>query len=208
MKSTTTFLKVAAAFALAALILAIANPRALHAVVSTLVTVANTSANPVPISGTVSLDPGAIEHSARQGIQLTAQCSFASNHCDGSFSGSQGSFRVPDGHRLVVQTISFRVLLPATQQVISLGVSSSSSNTSGAGVFSTYYLHLQSDGPVVQSQLYSVTQPLTKYADGGTFISFDAERNSFGGANDITSLNGGLSGYLVDCSVEPCDAQP
>ena len=201
-------LKITAAFALAALIFAVANPKTVHAVVSTLVTVANTSANPVPISGTVSLDPGALEHSARRGIQLTAQCSFLSNHCNGSFSGSQGSFRVPDGHRLVIQTVSVRVLLPSTQQVISLGLSSFSGNVGGPGVFSTYYLHLQSDGPVVQSQLYSVVQPLTAYADAGTFVSLDAERNSFGGASDITSLNASLSGYLVDCSVEPCDAQP
>jgi hypothetical protein len=204
----TRVLKIAAAFALAALIFAIANPKTVHAVVSTLVTVANTPANPVPVSGTVSLDPGVLDHSARRGIQLFSQCTFNSNHCDGSFSGSQGSFRVPDGHRLVIQTVSFRVLLPATQQVISLGLSSFSGNVAGPGVFNTYYLHLQSDGPVVQSQLYSVAQPLTAYADAGTFISFDAERNSFGSANDITSLNGSLSGYLIDCNVEPCDAQP
>src|SRR5690348_8962033 len=142
MNSAKRFLAIAAAFALAALIFTIANPRTLHALVSTLVTVANTSANPVPISGTVSLDLGALEHSARQGIQLTAQCSFFSNHCNGSFSGSQGSFRVPDGHRLVIQTVSFRVLLPATQQVISLGLSSFSGNVAGPGVFGTYYLHL------------------------------------------------------------------
>jgi len=209
LKSITTFLKIAAAFALAALILAIAHPKTVHAVVSTLVTVANTPANPVPVSGTVSLDPDVLDHSARRGIQLTAHCSFFSNHANCSFAGSQGSFRIPDGHRLVIETVSVRVLLPSAQQVISLTLQSLSGNAStGPAVFGNYYLHLQSDGPVVQSQLYSVAQPLTAYADAGTFVSLDAERNSFGGVNDISSVDAGLSGYLIDCSVEPCDAQP
>ena len=72
MKSAKRLLMVAGAVALAGMLSMVLAPKAVHAVVSTLVTVSNTSANPVPVT---------------QGLDL-AEEPFATSVCTDSSSGS------------------------------------------------------------------------------------------------------------------------
>jgi hypothetical protein len=80
---------------------AVMEPKAVHAVVATLVQVANTSASPVP----VDIGP-------RQAIQLYTQVN-SSNFGRADFAVvGVGDFVVPAGQRLVIQQISGYISAP------------------------------------------------------------------------------------------------
>src|SRR5664279_2386824 len=78
----------------AALLLALVAPRAVHAIVSTLVTVANTSSNPVP---TLSVD-----NPAKRPFFASSTCKiYSSDECQ-----AQDFLAIPPGMTAVVQDVS------------------------------------------------------------------------------------------------------
>ena len=102
MKSAKKFLMIAGGFALAMVLFAIAAPKAAHALVSTLVQITNTSANPVPT----------IESGPRF---QAAICTFAGpvSTATGLCAAGRNSFTVPNVtssgaavKRLVVENVS------------------------------------------------------------------------------------------------------
>ena len=80
--------------AVVALVIGLVAPKTVHAVVSALVTVANTSANPVPVQS--------VDNHAMHAFQEAAACTSAANvSCQ-----AQGLFPVPLGMTAVVQDVS------------------------------------------------------------------------------------------------------
>jgi hypothetical protein len=94
-----------------AFLLMLAAPKTAHAIVSTLVTVANTAANPVP---TVATD-----NPARQAVELQAIVTVV----DGEFYdsayfesfGTTSPYTVPAGQRLVVESVTGSIGVPSGQ---------------------------------------------------------------------------------------------
>src|ERR1700722_14169879 len=96
--------------AIAAFLLMLAAPKTAHAIVSTLVTIANTAANPVP---TVATD-----NPARQSVLLEASISLFDGQPNGQASlhtSTSYSYTVPDGYRLVIDSYSGQIGLPNAQ---------------------------------------------------------------------------------------------
>jgi hypothetical protein len=154
-----------------AMLLQLAAPRAVHAVVSALVTVANTSANPVPTQ--------AADNPARQAIVLNTFVDLPSGILDGEskFDGPPGgSYTVPAGQRLVIETISGAINEPAGQRPALLTVSTKVSQFI-ASVFpaSGQLSLLSSDGLI---DFYTYATPLKMYADPGTNVFLNCSRGN------------------------------
>lgn len=95
------------AIVVVALMLALASPKTVHAIVSTLVTVANTSANPVPTTA-----PTGVGVPVRN--LVTLQCGFITDGepaCGSGYSrigpdGSISSFTIPSGQTFVLTDVN------------------------------------------------------------------------------------------------------
>jgi len=184
MKSPTTFLKVAAAFALAAFIFAIANPRTVHAIVSTLVTVTNTASSPVPVQPVP----------ARQVV--AADCfpqmsdgSFATN-CNLNDAFSSNPYIVPAGKRLVVDTTSVFCTVPSGQKLINPVLFS---NVGGSPNYTGFRIAL--DGPNGSADAYTLAQNGIAYADPGTSLNFQIIRSA---DNGFANCGVWMQGHLED----------
>jgi hypothetical protein len=91
------------ALAVVALGVELAAPRRVHAVVSALVTVANTTSNPVP---TIDATQSVSQNVALLGVGYAGYpISFSTVNPDGSKSSS--AFKVPDGQTLVITDVDF-----------------------------------------------------------------------------------------------------
>jgi hypothetical protein len=155
--------------AAAAALLTILSPKA-HALVATLVEVANTRSTPVPNQD--------VDSPARHPYQQTC---FANAAVDGDLSCTMPA--VPPNTEVVVQTVSMVVnetAVPQFSRII----------TVGGGVNGNTYIPL-----VAQSAgYYMAAQPLTLYMDPGFGATCDAATNS---ASTNASLLCTITGYTV-----------
>jgi hypothetical protein len=145
-------------------------PKTVHAVASALVTVANTSANPVP---TIAPD-----NPARTAMVLRAFCLMPADftECTAPFDSSSGSFVVPVGQRLVVDCVSGAISFNPGQTA-SVAVTATT-RTAGGGSQTLPMIF-----PVVGSSFsnsfgvgFSVSSPMTAYFDPGTSLGVAVQR--------------------------------
>jgi hypothetical protein len=142
--------------ALAAFLLALAAPKAAHAIVSTLVTVSNTAANPVPTRAT--------DNPARQAVLLAVAVEMS----DGQGSGIEplftdsGQFTVPAGQCLVVDSVSGHLTLPAGQTPNQLAVFGFSSSRAQIYPVATF------QGSSPGFSYFSFATPVTTYMEAGS----------------------------------------
>ena len=184
MNSTKRLLTIAAAFTLAALIFAIANPKTVHAVVSTLVTVVNTASSPVPVQPVP----------ARQVV--AADC--FPQMADGSFgttcflneSFSSNPYTVPAGKRLVVDTTSVFCTVPSGQKIINPVLFS---NVGGNPNYTGFRQALEGANGGADS--YTLAQNGIAYADPGSSLNFQILRNANSGS---ASCGVWMQGHLED----------
>lgn len=159
------------AAALVAMGLELVVPRAANAVVSALVTVANTTANPVPVQ--------AADNRARLAIVLNSFVDLPSGvpDADSPFDGPPGgAFTVPAGQRLVIETVSGFITAPAGQKPVALCVSTKVNNFIASVYPASGQLSpVSSDGTV---DFYTYVKPLTTYADPGTTVLLDCSRTN------------------------------
>lgn len=147
----------------AAVLLALAAPKAVHAIVSTLVTVANTAANPVITQSgdnhartSVALNCAAVGNLGGQ----EANCSF------GTGKSAAGTFQVPEGQRFVVEYVTGEVTVPlgsTLSQLLVTGYYSGSSTT----YFPFQYLNFVPTqiGSDSRQNYYTFSSPITAYID-------------------------------------------
>jgi hypothetical protein len=171
MKSATTFLKIAAAFALAAFIFAIANPKTVHGIVSTLVTVANTPSSPVPVQPVP----------ARQVVAADCFPQITNGNFGGSCflndPSSGNPYTVPAGKRLVVDTTSVFCSVPSGQNILNPALFS---NVGGSPNFTGFRTAFE--GPNGNADSYTLAQNGIAYADAGTSLDFQILKNSTSGS--------------------------
>jgi hypothetical protein len=138
---------------LAALLLALTAPKAVHAVVSTLVTVANTATNPVPVH---SVDSPAL----LQAFEVGGDCvSSAFQPCSGTL------LTVPAGLTAVVQDVSGYCVIPSTNSAPAPPPSHVTIQVSGVALgtlrLNTVFQYADSN-----KTTYTFGRPVTLYAPG------------------------------------------
>ncbi|MGB0036707.1 MAG: hypothetical protein WBP79_14645 [Candidatus Acidiferrales bacterium] len=171
-------------FAFSAAVMA---PRAARAVVSTIVTVANTAANPVPNSD--------VDNGARQPFQQQ----FSIGVPDGSNEGFQDSITVPAGKRLVVEFVSGEIFLPTNQQPrIEICTLANSGFTDHA----THHILATLQQPISflpatgnDTSTWVFSQSTEIYADPGTSLTMEVLKNSNSGAASFFLT---ISGHFVN----------
>jgi hypothetical protein len=139
--------------ALLAMLFAVAAPKAVHAIVATLVQVTNTSANPVP---TVATDNPALQPFA---------------HTYGVYGPLDHTFQVPAAKTLVIEQVEvscFQIVLPS----VVVGVT-----TGGVQNYTTLF---PAPAPGDNTN-WGLTQMVRFYADGGTTVTFQGPQT--GGAD-------------------------
>ena len=136
-----------------AVLFTLAAPKAVHAIVATLVQVTNTSANPVP---TVATDNPALQPFA---------------HTYGVYGQFDHTFQVPTGKTLVIEQVEvscFQIVLPYAV----VGVT-----TGGVQNYTTLF---PAPAPGDNTN-WGLTQMVRFYADGGTTVTFQGPQT--GGAD-------------------------
>jgi hypothetical protein len=150
--------------------------------------VANTAANPVPV--TSSDDP------ARQAFAF-----FDNDTMPADDPQHNVSFTVPAGKRLVIESVSGRAgFATATEELVSVTlqarVNDGLQSVSLPAVF-------QGRSPVATDPyLWAATDLVKIYADGGTDVLIFWTRNTSSAAE--ANLNISVQGYLIDCTAAPC----
>jgi hypothetical protein len=190
MKILQRFLMGLGTVLLVALALQLVAPKAVHAVVSTLVTVANTAANPVPIDADADARNTVVLYS------IPNVNSFASLEANQFFDSVTGNpYVVPTGKRLVVDDVSAEVL-------------TSAANPPSLSLF----VGLTADGPPDFAPIqYTAFIPLGQPAQRANGFSFVAHEKTHlvagpGAILQSGQLGGVLGseviavGHLVDCS--------
>jgi hypothetical protein len=155
------------------------------AAVDKTVFVTNGVDHPVPV--TSSDDP------ARQAFAF-----FKNDSWDSGDDSHSVVFTVPAGKRLVIQAVSIQALLdPNGQQLITAVVQAVVN-----GQIEDYLMAPIFTGKAtIGLNVYTVSQPTTIYADGGTEVRAGAAKSGFSGGG---ALNVSIHGYLIDCTVAAC----
>jgi len=173
------------------------------------VNIANT---PLPVTGSVTLAPGASVNvnssvanpvrvrsvnDAIQPVQASVSCTSPSNTIG---CGPATIYTVPTGKRLVIEYASMDAcLLPG--QTVELSI-----YTTLGSAFTRHYVNISppAAGPGVTnigcnlpaaSSITTVGQALRLYADAGTTVDVEGDRNAIAGS---ANLHFTISGYLVD----------
>ncbi|MGE0132034.1 MAG: hypothetical protein AB7U82_28465 [Blastocatellales bacterium] len=109
---------------------------------------------------------------------------------NGSISGS-GIIVVPSGKRLVIEFASVFANVPPGQNVFQAGLS-----TEIKGERVQHFLSRDVQGPHAGgADMFTASQSLRLYADGGTAIIFSVARSSADGSGSFAVT---ISGYLID----------
>lgn len=139
-----------------------------------------------PVATTSADDPG------RMAFQEGGSLSFVPGQARAQFA-----IVVPEGKRLVITHVSGDVLLPPGQRPIEISLVVS------AGGLITHSFVPTFTGTttfLTDSDVFAFSQDTTIYANGQVNIAVD--RN---GAVGSASGRAAISGYLIDCSVAPCN---
>jgi hypothetical protein len=220
MKSAKNYFAVAGAFALAIVLFSIAAPRAVHAIVATLVQVTNTSANPVPTQpvGTTPVS-GAVEVSnlpSVQAVAVTGNGSGSPLFVRDVDSGGRGAvsfyganllgpnvfskvvnmYVVPPGKLLIVDQIATNANMPPGQRFSSIQF-----QTFHGGTLTYSFLNPPFQATGSGRDFYNSTQLAKAYADAGTTVAIGAQREDASGAAIIDVE---VQGHLVDCANDGC----
>ncbi len=189
MQFAKRMLMVLGSLALLVTLISLAAPKAAHAIVATMVQVANTAANPA-----VTLDADKATRipyqSSSEGTNFVTglPCSGVDQNC--SFSGITTP---PAGYRLVIENISAYLYVrsgnPAPGGII---YTAAASTLKGATGFSGSYL-----GSSVQIAV--INQSVKRYVNAGETLSIYITADYNGGANFAT-----VTGYLENCAVTGC----
>jgi hypothetical protein len=190
-KTAKQFFIVSAAFVLATTTFTIIAPKTAHAVIATLVQVANTSANPVPTQaiGTTAIS-GAVANAddpARNSVTLA----FIFDFPDGQPRAFKTIYTVPPGHELVLDYFTAFTSLPQGGDTISsFQIYCPGQNQTPIARFKPEI----ADESFIASTGYMVNQHLQLYCDPGSQVELAAFRN---GVTSSAGVDYSVSAHLV-----------
>ena len=167
---------------LASALVSVLSPKATHALVATLVQVANTSANPVP----------------NKDVDFPVRAVIQSPNCIGNayppgnvYASCSPSYTVPAGQRFAIEQLEAFCFTPKGNNLTQafIQISEQGSDTS-------HYLPLTSQGDFEGQTEFIENQQVRYYADPGSTIRFQATTSDATGATSCTyQVNGYLASY-------------
>jgi hypothetical protein len=167
---------------LAAALVSVLAPKATHALVATLVQVANTTANPVPNSD--------VDNPGRATLVVTAcNANSTSNDSSSSQIGCISDYTVPGGNRLVIQQVEANCATPTGQSLVQTGMLVSTN-----GNQFVHQLPLLNEGAYVGIASFMNDLAVHFYADPGSTLRFDTYITD---TTDKTDCVFTASGYLI-----------
>jgi hypothetical protein len=176
--------------AIAAFLLTLAAPKAVQAVVSTLVTVANTTTNPVPTKAT--------DNPARQSVVLTAFVG-ASDGAGGAgglmISPETGAaYTVPAGQRLVVESVTGIAEMGGGETPFTVNITFDSNVIPSSSEPPTIFLVPTFTGTSSGTSAFSFASSVTTYIEPGSQLTAQFSRgpSNAGGAILLVTLSGHL----------------
>ena len=183
-----------------ALVLALAAPKTVHAVVSTLVTVTNNVPvlNPTSSSGTQAIITEETEGASR--VPMQAVCNVQNSSGPGIF-GCSDMYTVPLGQRLVIEYVGAQCITSSGFNVYSAFLATSEGGTSGALDF----LPVINEGPAGGTGPYGtglalgVGQSLRIYADPGSQVQLQFVTTA---VTNYASCGAAISGYLEPANIQ------
>jgi hypothetical protein len=193
MKSAKRLLMVAGAVAIAGILSVALAPRAVHAVVSTLVTVVNNVpvVNPTSSSGAQGVITEETDGAARQPVQ--AVCNVQNTSGPGIF-GCSDIYTVPIDKRLVIEYASAQCITNAN--VYSAFLATAESGSSGP----LQFLPVVNEGPAGGPGIaFAVGQSLRIYADPGSQVQLQFETTA---TASNASCGGSINGYLEPANIQ------
>ena len=165
---------------LVAAVVSVLAPKATHALVATLVQVANTSANPAIIRDTDNSGRGNIQNPNCQAFSTPGLA--AAVFCSPSYT-------VPAGQRLVIEQLEANCSTPEgnnlNQPVVDLTV---------GGNENFHVFALTSQGNFQGLTRFVQNQQVRYYADPGTALNFSVDTSDQSG---LTQCNFEVNGYLI-----------
>lgn len=190
MKRIAKITGITATILILTLLLGIVSSRTVRAsVTSLIVTIANTSANPVPTL--------AVDNPARQAVVITTNpinpvVVSGAGSTSAYLSDANGTYTVPAGYRLVIESISGQMNLPAGsgQSPSYFQVLTYVNGATGLHDFAPTYISSNAS-----YDFYAFTAPLATYADAGTQIQMDCGRGPSNAGLAICSAT--ISGHLA-----------
>jgi hypothetical protein len=186
MRFARRLLMVAGAVALAGILGVAVAPKAAHAIVATLVTVTNTTANPV---GTSDANNGAFQ-------PVRFVISVNDNAGAASLVGTGPT--VPANKRLVVENISVYATIGGDEQLDAVWFSNSSANYVLVNPQTTDKYAI---GTGAEEGFYSYNRPVTAYFDPGDTLQLQVFRAPIPPASGLTPtflVNMYVTGHYVD----------
>lgn len=178
---------------IAVFLLTLAAPKAVHAIVSTLVTVANTDSNPVPTKAT--------DNRARHAVVLTAYA-VASDGEQGGFGSllspeTGAAYLVPAGQRLVVESVTGIAEMAAGEAPFTVNISFDQNVIPSSTEPPTIFLVPTYSGTAGGgTSAFSFASSLTTYIEPGSQLTAEFTRgpSSAGGAILLVTVSGHLEG--------------
>jgi hypothetical protein len=183
------------------------------------VIVGNTAANAVPVEeqgtvqvhaqGTVQVHEQGTAQVHEQGMVTVTSTddparrpfAFFKNESYGSAEDSHFvSFTVPSGKRLVIQSVSVNAAVDtgSGQHILTAAVQAHVN-----GQLEDYIMAPTFTGTSTSARdIYTVSQPVTIYADPATEVLIFTSRDAFSGG---ATMNASVQGYLIDCGAGPCN---
>jgi hypothetical protein len=238
MNSAKKFLTIAGAFALATLVFTLSNPKTVHAFAATLVQVVNTSQNPVPVAGTLGIDPSnnsvqvantptvnvgslpAVQVGSLPAVQVSNQLADHAVQAvvlkgqvvmlDGTFTNTQG---------LLSGASTFQV--PAGKRLVIQSLSLFGDIPTGETLTRLAILTFTTTSAGLQEDEYDLVPVLTGTVGNTDHYRLSQELTAYSDQNQGVTVSATrptsssevqfhftVSGYLVDCPGGSCPVQP
>jgi hypothetical protein len=176
--------------AIAAFLLALAAPRTAHAIVSTLVTIANSDSNPVPTKAT--------DNRARQAVVLSVFVA-AGDGEQGGFGPllspeTGAAYTVPAGQRLVVESVTGIAEMGGGESPFTVNITFDTNVVPLSSGPPTIFLVPTFSGTAGGTSAFSFASGLTTYVEPGSQLTaqFTRGQSNAGGAILLITLSGHL----------------
>jgi len=152
----------------------------------------NPAANAVTVDSATPVSVTSLDDPGRTPFQAFTVGAFVSGVATGALT-------VPTGKRLVIQYVSMQLNLPSTDSPVDVSIATTQGCCGLKHRLVPFRLGTDANGVH-----YNVAQDLTLYAEGRLGVSFEVD-DAKGITSSAFEFFAFISGYLIDCTVAPCN---
>jgi hypothetical protein len=152
----------------------------------------NPTSNVVTVNSATPVSVTSLDDPGRNPFQAFSGGGFVSGVATGGFT-------VPTGKRLVIQYVSMQINLPPTDSLVDISIGTQQGCCGLKHRLVPFRLGTDANGVH-----YEVGQDLTLYAEGRVGVTFEVD-DAKGISSSAYEFFAFVSGYLIDCTVAPCN---